>query len=245
MHMRILLSLFVLVVLTGCASQEIQRKDGATSARAFSPSNLVKGDADMMADMSLRESLKSLKLLTEKLYRRNPQEFRKSGQESAEKATAHIFEQIPKWSEAASGSTSGLASTPPNWEENFKLAFLEGYTGDRVQAFSNALTSMLLASYNYKTELFLTDTLSAQKLYNSARNIEVAVWKLSNAKTPSGAKVLISNSMDGDIANLIFEREFGKLIAQQDLMALIIEDKSNRSISRIFQNAATFIFLPI
>lgn len=249
MHMRILLSLFVLVVLTGCASQEIQRKDGATSARAFSPSNLVKGDADMMADMSLRESLKSLKLLTEKLYRRNPQEFRKSGQESAEKATAHIFEQIPKWSEAASGSTSestsGSTSTPPNWEENFKLAFLEGYTGDRVQAFSNALTSMLLASYNYKTELFLTDTLSAQKLYNSARNIEVAVWKLSNARTPGGAKVLISNSMDGDIANLSFEREFGKLIAQQDLMALIIEDKSNRSISRIFQNAATFIFLPI
>lgn len=239
--MRTLLSFLLLVVLTGCASQEIQRKDGATSARAFNPSNLAKGDADMMAEMSLRESLKSLKLLTEKLYRRNPQEFRKSGQESAEAATTHIFEQIPKWSEAA----SGLTPPPPNWEENFKLAFLEGYSGDRVQAFSNALASMLMASYNYRTELFLTDTLSAQKLYNSARNIEVAVWKLSNAKLPSGSKVLISNSMDGDIANLSFEREFGKLIAQQDLMALIIEDKSNRSISRIFQNAATFIFLPI
>ena len=235
--MNIALSLFFLITLAGCASQEIQRKDGVASARAFNPANLAKSDADVMAEMSLRESLKSLKLLTEKLYRRNPQEFRKSGKESAEVATAHIFEQIPKWAESP--------STPPNWEENFKLTFLEGYSGDRVQAFSNALTSMLLASYNYKTELFLIDTLSAQKLYNSARNIEVAVWKLSNAKLPGGAKVLISNSMDGDVANLSFEREFGKLIAQQDLMALIIEDKSNRSISRIFQNAATFIFLPI
>jgi hypothetical protein len=58
-------------------------------------------------------------------------------------------------------------------------------------------------------------------------------------------KFLISNSMEGDVSNLSFEREFGKLIAQQDLMALIIEDKSNRSISRAFQNVATFVFLPI
>ena len=108
----------------------------------------------------------------------------------------------------------------------------------------SALTTMLMASYNHKTEFFLPDELSAQKLYNSARNIEAAVWKLSNAKLGSG-RFLISNSMDGDVQNLSFEREFGKLIAQQDLLALLIEDKSNRSISRVFQNAASFVFLPI
>jgi hypothetical protein len=187
--------------------------------------------------MTQREALKSLKLLTEKLYRRNPQEFRKSGQATAEDASAHIFEQIAKWPE------SSLRQA--NWEERFKLAFLDGYSGDRVQAFMSALTCMLMASYDHKTEFFLTDSLSAQKLYNSARNIEVAVWKLSSAKLPGGMKFLISNSMEGDAPNLSFEREFGKLIAQQDLMALIIEDKSNRSISRAFQNVATFVFLPI
>jgi hypothetical protein len=51
--------------------------------------------------------------------------------------------------------------------------------------------------------------------------------------------------MDGEVANLSFEREFGKLIAQQDLLALILEDRSNRSISRVFQNAAAFAFLPL
>jgi hypothetical protein len=51
--------------------------------------------------------------------------------------------------------------------------------------------------------------------------------------------------MEGEVQNLAFEREFGKLIAQQDLLALLIEDRSNRSISRVFQNAASFAFLPI
>jgi hypothetical protein len=102
-----------------------------------------------------------------------------------------------------------------------------------------------MASYDYKTKLFMTDSLSAQKLYNSARNIEIATWKLSNAKRLSGEKLLVSNTMEGEIANLSFEREFGKLIAQQDFLALIIEDKTNRSISRVFQNVATFVFLPI
>jgi len=235
--MHTVIALLLLIALTGCASQEIQRKNGVSSARSFSAANLAKSDADMMAEMNQREALKSLKLLTDKLYRRNPHEFRKSGLESAEAASARIFEQIPKWAE------SPLSQA--NWEENFKLAFLEGYSGDRVQAFMSALTSMLMASYNHKTEFFLAETLSAQKLYNSARNIEVAVWKLSNAKLPNGAKILLSNSMEGDVANLSFEREFGKLIAQQDLMALIIEDKTNRSISRVFQNVATFVFLPI
>ncbi len=237
LNMQAFISLLLLFALTGCANQEIQRKDGVASARSFSPTNLAKIDGDMMAEINQREMLKNLKLLTDKLYRRNPQEFRKAGQESAEAASARIFEQVPEWAESP--------LTQPNWEENFQLAFLESYGGDRVYAFMSALTSMLMASYDYKTEIFLTDSLSAQKLYNSARNIEVAVWKLSNAKLPNGAKVLLSNSIEGDVANLSFEREFGKLIAQQDLLALIIEDQSNRSISRVFQNVAAFVFLPI
>lgn len=229
--------LLFLLLLSGCANQEIQRKDGSKSARSFALANLAKGDVDIVTEISQREMLKSLKLLTEKLYRRNPQEFHKSGFENVETATARIFDEIPRWPES---SLSKL-----NWEENFKLAFLEGYGGDRVYAFMTALTSMLMASYNDKVSFFLPDELSAQKLYNSARNIEVAVWKLSNAKLNAGAKFLISNSMDGEVQNLSYEREFGKIIAQQDLLALLIEDKSNRSISRVFQNAATFAFLPI
>jgi len=229
--------LLSLVLLSGCANQGIQRKDGSSSARGFTVSNLVKNDADILTEITQRELLKSLRLLTEKLYRRNPQEYRKSGHESVEAATAKLFEQPPKWSE------SPLARL--NWDENFKLAFLEGYTGDRVHAFMSALTTMLMAAYNHKTEFFLPDELSAQKFYNSARNIEVAVWKLSSARLGNGGKYLISNSVEGETQNLSFEREFGKLIALQDTLALFIEDRSNRSISRVFQSATTFVFLPI
>lgn len=229
--------LLSLVLLSGCANQGIQRKDGSSSARGFAVSNLVKNDADILTEITQRELLKSLRLLTEKLYRRNPQEYRKSGHESVEAATAQLFEQPPKWSE------SPLARL--NWDENFKLAFLEGYTGDRVHAFMSALTTMLMAAYNHKTEFFLPDELSAQKFYNSARNIEVAVWKLSSARLGNGGKYLISNSVEGETQNLSFEREFGKLIALQDTLALFIEDRSNRSISRVFQSATTFVFLPI
>jgi len=236
-HPTILLLFTLLIGLYGCSGQEIQRKDGLKSVRTFNSANLAKSDIDMMAELNQEAVIKSLKLLSDKLYRRNPQEFRKSGLESAEAASARIFSQIPNWANAS--------LPPPDWEAQFNLAFLEGYTGDRVQAFITALTSMLMASYDYKTALFLHDALSAQKLYNSARNVEIAVWKLSNAKQSGGSKFLISNSMDGEIANLSFEREFGKLIALQDLLAVVIEDKSNRSISRVFQNVATFIFLPI
>lgn len=229
--------LLSLVLLSGCANQGIQRKDGSSSARGFTVSNLVKNDADILTEITQRELLKSLRLLTEKLYRRNPQEYRKSGHESVEAATAKLFEQPTKWSE------SPLARL--NWDENFKLAFLEGYTGDRVHAFMSALTTMLMAAYNHKTEFFLPDELSAQKFYNSARNIEVAVWKLSSARLGNGGKYLISNSVEGETQNLSFEREFGKLIALQDTLALFIEDRSNRSISRVFQSATTFVFLPI
>jgi len=232
-----LLLLLAGLLLGGCANQGIKRRDGGNSAREFSVANLAKSDVDTACEMAQREALKSLRLLTEKLYKRNPQEYRKAGMESVEAATARLFDELPKWPE------SHLAKL--NWEENFKLTFLEGYSGDRVYAFMSALTSMVMASYNHKSQFYLIDDLSAQKLYNSARNIEVAVWKLSNAKLPFGAKYLVSNTLEGDAPNLSFEREFGKLIADQDLLAILIEDRSNRVITRVLQGAATFIFLPI
>lgn len=229
--------LVTIAALSGCASPEIKRKDGARSARPFNAANLAKSDVDMMAEINQRELLGSIRRISEKLYRRNPQEFLKSGHANVNTACTLILNQAQTWRMEN--------VSPPEWEPLFRLSFQENYAGDRVHAFMTALTSMLMASYDYKTDFFLPDILTAQKLYNSARNIEVAVWKLSNARYPDGEKILISNSMDSGAPNLSFEREFGKLIAHQDLLALIIEDKSNRSISRVFQNVAAFAFFPI
>lgn len=227
----------VVMLLAGCAGQQIQRKDGSTSERQFAMSNLAKTDVDMIGELTQREVIKSLKLITEKLYKRNPQEYKKAGLESVEAASARIFDHLDK------GKDSPIALM--NWQDNFGVAFQDAYNGDRVFAFMAALTGMVMASYDYKTELYLPDRLEPQKLYNCARNIEVALWKLSNAKLASGARVLVTNSIEGDVQNLSFEREFGKLISQQDLLALILEDRSSRAISRAIQNAAAFRFLPI
>lgn len=226
--------LLTLLLLSGCASQEIQRKDGNRSARPYSLANLAKSDVDMISELSQREAIKSLKLVAEKLYRRNPSEYRKAGMPSPEAAAARIFEHLDQ------GRSSPLALM--NWQDNFGLAFQEGYNGDRVYAFMTAMTAMTLAAYDFKTAFFFTDQLDPQKLYNSARNIEVAVWKLSNARLANGNRVLISNSLEGDVQNLSFEREFGKLIAIQDMLALIVEDRTSRAINRVVQG---LVFLPI
>ena len=103
---------------------------------------------------------------------------------------------------------------------------------------------MVFLAYNGKTEFYLTDSLDPQKLYNSARNIEIAAWKLANSRDARGERLLLSNEM-ADVPNLSFEREFGKMIADQDAMARIAAQRTNRTIRRAIQTLATAVFLPI
>lgn len=235
--MRILLAVVLMAALLAACSQPIKRKHGDSTARQFSVNNLAKAEGDMLAEINQREVLKSLRLLTEKLYRRNPQEYRKAGHASAEAATAKLFTELERWPQ------SGLMNS--NWEQGFRASFNEGFQGDRVQAFMGACLGMIMASYGNQSEFYLLDELDAQKLYNSARNIETAVWKLSNARQANGRLFLVNNGIEGEVQNLSFEREFAKIIAWQDMLALFVEDRSNRSISRIVQNVASFAFLPI
>jgi hypothetical protein len=129
--------------------------------------------------------------------------------------------------------------------EAIVLALKPEYAGDRVFAFGVGIASMIFISYNEKTEFYLTDTYDPQKLYNSARNIEIAAWKLANARDARGEPLLLSNEIAGDARNLSFEREFGKMIAYQDVMADIAAQRTNRIIRKVVQTLATAVFLPI
>src|SRR5206468_4846246 len=84
------------------------------------------------------------------------------------------------------------------------LALRPDYSRDRVFAFSIGLASMIFLAYNSKTEFYLTDFLDAQKLYNSARNVEIAAWKLSNARGPGGELLILSNEIGSGAPNLSF-----------------------------------------
>ena len=222
------------VLLAACAQQ------GTTPPRAgggFAPSQLAKSDIDRVAEAHQREVFNNLKLLAEKLYRRNPRELKKSGAASIEAGLARIFEGRHEWKFPELQGKRGT--------DVIHLAFRDDYAGDRVLALIAGLGSMMQTAFNDKTEFFVLDDLDPQRLYNAARNVEIAVWKLSNAQTAQGELYLLSNETSGPVRNLSFEREFGKIIGSLDVLSKIIADKDNRTIVKVIQSVASAVFLPI
>lgn len=199
---------------------------------------LGKGDFDRMADVEIRENTESLRLLMLKLYKRNPHELQKSTSDVAEKMVNWIFdgEAQHHYNFEAMNNLQGT--------EAIFLAFNPEYTGDRVLSFIVGLQTMLLKSHGGKTDFYLTDSIDPQHIYNVARNIEIAAWKLSNARNELGALYLLTNEINDKDHNLSFEREFGKMIGRTDLYAIALAEKSQRLISRVMQNLATAFFLP-
>ena len=212
-------------------------KRQAPAERDVRAPDFIKGDIDVASEAHARECLASARLLMEKLYRRNPREWRKSSQPGMEAAIAHAFDPGLQFRFAELGNARG--------SDAITLALKPEFAGDRVFAFGVGLASMIYLAYGEKTTFYLTDSLDAQKLYNSARNIETAAWKLANARDVRGNPLLISNETAGDVLNLSFEREFGKMIAYQDVMAEVAAQRTNRVIRRVVQTVATAVFLPI
>ena len=104
---------------------------------------------------------------------------------------------------------------------------------------------MIMKSYDYKSEFYIFDTIEPQKLYDCARNIEIAVWRLSNKVDSHGEPFLYSNSLPDEEVNLSYERLFGKLIATQDNIARIMAGKKQRTLKKVIQRMATAVFIPI
>jgi hypothetical protein len=199
---------------------------------------LVKTDLDRLADIEYSENVSTLRLLMLKMYKRNPAEAQKSGLGTPEQIASYVFEQVAAhhWQFDALGGAQDTAA--------IKLALNAQYSGDRVLALVVGIQSMLFRAHGNKSAFFLTDSIEPQSLYNAARNIEIAVWKLTNAKNTQGELLLLTNSQPGEVQNLSFEREFSKLIARTDLLALTLAEKSQRFISRLTQSITTAPFLP-
>ncbi|MDD5297825.1 MAG: hypothetical protein PHU46_13015 [Rhodocyclaceae bacterium] len=224
--------------LAACAGGGGQKVAGRQMPETapFSPEQLAKTDIDRVADAHRKEAFASLRLLTEKLYRRNPREWKQAGRPSLDDALARIFDDPRDWRFPELEDKRGA--------DALHLAFLEDFRGDRVLALSVGLGSMLDTAFNGKAAFFILDDLDAQKLYNCARNVEIAAWKLNHDRDALGAPILLANE-GGAGGNLSFEREFGKLIGNLDLLSGIVADKSNRSVVRIVQGLATAVFLPL
>lgn len=232
---RILLILSLVFMLLGCNSTP--RRDSPIKTRDLQVEDIAKSDVDMVTEIQLRYSLEYLRELMDKLYRRNPREWPKGAAESRSQALDRVF------GPARDGLFPELQGR--RGSDCITLAFDPHYTGDRVLAFVEGLRGMILQAHNDKQSFYLTDELDPQKLYNAARNIEIAIWKLSHDRDSEGRLFLISNETGGQVNNLSYERLLGKLIAVQDSMARIVAQSSKRRIKTIIQSVASAVFIPL
>jgi hypothetical protein len=234
-----IITLWILsLILCACATNTpaVNGKKVPAQKDSNSISQFIKSDVDRMADVEVRENIQSLRLLMTKLYKRNPSELKKSTSGTVEEMVDWVFEGDHQWKFEAIGGVQDL--------DAMYLAFKPEYTGDRVLPFIVGIQTMLIKARGGKREFFILDNIDPQKIYNSARNIEIAVWKLSNTKDENGRLFFVTNEIVAKEPNLSFEREFGKMVGRIDLYALTIAEKNQRVITRVTQGVAGKLFIP-
>ena len=225
-------------VLAGCTATPAPR--GEVKGVPTSGKEIAQSDTNRIATIAMRDNLDSLYLLMDKLYRRNPAEWKKTAasREDAVKRVRTAIEQRQAW--------AGLQGQRDI--KALSLALTSDFSGDRVAAFIYATSDMIITAHDGKTEFFLIDGLDAQHLYNAARNIEIAVWLMGSRRDATGKVLLVSDDISESGRNLSFEREFGKIVGRLDLMAEFVTEKYRRVGISYVQNllgGSLLQFLPV
>ena len=229
------------LLLSGCSTAPpAPTPRGEAQAAPITSSELAQSDVNRMATLGMRDNLASLMLLADKLYRRNPAEWRKTNptrEAALGKLKAAVDNNMP-WPDLQGRRDIAALS----------VALGPDFKGDRVAAFIVASADMLVTAHGNKTSFYLTDPLDAQYIYNAARNIEIAVWLLASRKNAQGQPLLLSDEINERERNLSFEREFGKIIGRLDVLSSVLTEKYRRAVITYVQNllGGTFLqFLPV
>ena len=218
--------------ISSCATRIAS--DGQKETR-FDLRYLAKTEIDRVVDVDRAEVMAGMRRVAEKLYKRNPREWKKSGQVSMNAALDRLFSGRVDFPELE-GRQEGAAAL---------FAFSPNYQGDRVLGVMAGLLGMVYAAFEHKDDFYVLDSLDEQKLYNCARNVEIAIWKMSSTRNASGELLLLSNELDPNNPNLTFEREFGRVVGLLDFLSRIVADKNGRTVTRFTQSLATAVFLPV
>ncbi len=210
------------------------------SSHDFNFKNLAKSDLDEVADYHYKEIEFLLKDLTLKLYKRNPKYLKGLSSyanltDSIDYRLKQIFDRPIK---------TKIPEIDSYGTDAIELSLSSDFEGDRVLAFIGGLTDMIKKSYGYNKEFFIYTELKEQNLYLSARNLEIAFWRITSYKNKKGEPYILTNSRNGEIENLSYERLFGKMIALQDMMARISSGKNERMVKAVVQNVAAKAFFP-
>lgn len=219
----------VCLLVVGCAADS---NSGQSTLSSFAKSNI-----DDVIELHQQRVMQDLKTLTIKLYHRNPSQRHDRHLRTLEDSVARLF-MYP----ANVGFAKWKDFEPT---ELIRLALTDDYDGDRVLAFTVGMRRMLMASYNDQSEFYYLSTIDQQKLYNSARNIEIAAWMLAEKRDSHGQRLLLSDSLQDESRNLSFQRIIGGMIATQDNISAIIAQKNGRIVKTVVVQAASMMFLPI
>ena len=226
------------VLLAGCSSAPTNH--GKVEGEGFRGGELLQSDSNRMATLAMKENLDSLFALMDKLYRRNPGQWRATA-ESREAAVAYVriavLERQP-WHELQGKRDVAALS----------LALQPDFAGDRIAAFIYAAGDMLITAHGGRTSFTLIDGLDPQHVFNAARNLEIANWILNSRRATDGKPLLLSNQIADSERNLSFEREMGKIIGRLDLIASYTTERYRRAVIGYGQGliAGPFMqFLPV
>ncbi|MDF1589304.1 MAG: hypothetical protein P1P93_09170 [Gammaproteobacteria bacterium] len=232
--LRLVITLVCLIFIAGCAQQKVVASDPGDAL----VSRLAKSDINEVVEIHQRAVMRDLQALMIKLYYRNPYGRHDKNKRSIEDSVALVFarpndEGFEQW-----------RNTKPT--DIIRIALDPTYQGsDRVLPFIVGLRKMLMASYDNHTEFYYLTTIDQQKLYNSARNLEIAAWMLAENRDINGKLLILSDSLDNEQRNLSYQRLIGRMIATQDNLADIVSHKTGHLIKTVVLNAASLVFLPI
>ncbi|MDO5288355.1 MAG: hypothetical protein Q4F13_01795 [Pseudomonadota bacterium] len=225
--------------LGACASDAPTTR-GQVQGADFHAAELLQSEGNRITLAAMRANMDSLMHLADKLYRRNPAEWRKSAstREAALAAIQTALAGGQPWAPLAGQRDVAALS----------LALSPAFGGDRVAAFIIACADTIVTAHGGKREFYYLDGIDPQHLYNAARNMETALWVLNTRKNLQGKPLLLANEIGPDARNLSFEREFGKIIGRLDLLASHMTERHRRSVIGYAQGllaGPVLAFLPV
>jgi len=220
--MRMLPIVLVTVLLCACSGYEIK--------------NLAKSDTDLVTDQFIDKTRSDILELLVLFYERNPDQLHKIPGMTVEGRLAQLRVHRYKLQFAELDYKQDI--------DALNLAFDPNFKGDRVFALIVGLGSMVRQAYQYQPEMFLPDELDAQVLLTSAYNVEELLRKLKNTRKSDGEHLIVSYERHGVVDNLEFERLFSEIIVLQEMMADIVSDSDNRTVTGTVR-AVSSVFIPL
>ncbi|MBY4599474.1 hypothetical protein K3217_28535 [bacterium BD-1] len=227
------------LLMVGCASQAPVDR-GEVQGHGFDGAELLQSDGNRVTAAAMRANHQSLLLLADKLYRRNPSEWRKTAatRETALEQLHQVMQAQLNWAPLGGRRDVAALSTALSVE----------FQGDRVAAFIIACADTIVTAHNGKREFYYLDSIDPQHIYNAARNMETALWILNTRRDTRGQPLLLANELTPDSRNLSFEREFGKIIGRLDMLATYLTERYRRAAISYVQGivaAPLLTFLPV